>query len=66
MRHRKREHKELCKPCSPREGKCCFENNPESCWFTHEDFQQPEDKEAPPIGIQSSKAKQMNQSKGQN
>ena len=62
MTHRKREHKELYKPCSPREGNCCFESNPDRCWFMHEDFQQRGDKEAPPIIIQSSKSSQVNQS----
>ena len=68
MKHRKREHIELCKPCSPKEGNCCFENEPERCWFIHQDFHQLGKKEAPPIRSpltqlnQSSQSNQTNQS----
>ena len=66
MRHRKREHIELCKPCSPREGNCRFESNPDRCWFLHKDFQEGGEKEAPPLVIQSSQSNQLNESRGPN
>ena len=62
MRHRKREHIELCKPCSPKEGSCRFENDPDRCWFLHEDFQQRGNKQAPPIENQLNQSKQLNKS----
>ena len=38
MHHRKKRHEELCRPCEPKNGNCRYEDNPESCWFIHQDF----------------------------
>ena len=62
MKHRKREHLELCKPCSPKEGNCCFENEPDRCWFIHQEFHQLGEKEAPPIRSPSTQLNQSSQS----
>ena len=48
MRHRKKTHIELCKPCIPKQGVCRFEDQPERCWFTHKDFQQALNRQVPP------------------
>ena len=53
MEHRKKDHLEICKLCLPKEGSCRFENNPDRCWFVHQDFQKGGEKQAPPLGSQS-------------
>ena len=56
MKHRKRKHIELCKPCLPKGDKCRFEENPDQCWFIHKDFQLVRKKSAPPSSCQPSSA----------
>ena len=48
MSHRKKKHIDLCKPCEPKNGPCCFENMPEMCWFVHSDFSEGSRKQVPP------------------
>ena len=48
MTHKKKEHLELCKPCSPKDGTCQFEDAPEKCWYIHKDFQEHRRKKGPP------------------
>ena len=56
MKHRKRKHIELCKPCLPKGDKCRFEENPDQCWFIHKDFQSVRKKLALPSSCQPSSA----------
>ena len=49
MSHRKKKHIELCKPCRPKNEMCRFEENPERCWFIHEDFQMGQQNPDPPL-----------------
>ena len=49
MSHKKKEHIEFCKPCSPKNGVCRFEKIPEKCWYIHEDFQLREAQQVPPL-----------------
>ena len=48
MYHRKKEHEELCRPCEPKNGSCRYEDNPQSCWFIHQDFLQVVNRTVPP------------------
>ena len=48
MGHRKLKHIEMCKPCEPKNGTCRFKENPDKCWFAHEDFSQDRNKQVPP------------------
>ena len=48
MSHRKKKHIDLCKPCEPKTGSCRFEDQPERCWFIHQDFSQALNKQVPP------------------
>ena len=48
MSHRKQKHIDLCKPCEPKNGVCRFKDQPERCWFIHQDFSQELNKQVPP------------------